>query len=100
MEEVWGIGSRLSDEKNFPEQGIVASNALIHDNFLGYFKQNFREKYRIIVDGAPIRGISGVEFLPKGDDLIPQCGAASVIAKHARDESADREKRKSWKSSK
>jgi len=28
----------MSGGKSFPEQGIVASNGLIHDKFLSYFK--------------------------------------------------------------
>ncbi len=67
------------------------------NQIIGYFRKHFQEKFRIIVDGSPIAGIASVEFLPKADDLIPQCGAASIIAKHARDSSTDKEKRKSWK---
>ena len=57
---------------------------------------------RIIVDGAPIGAplkvkSKKIEFLPKGDDLEPVVGAASVIAKHARNNSKNKEERKTWK---
>jgi ribonuclease HII len=52
---------------------------------------------KTIVDGSPLRGTaSGVSFLVKGDDLNPVVGAASVVAKSARDSSADKGKRKDW----
>ncbi|MAG22384.1 MAG: hypothetical protein CL943_03735 [Candidatus Diapherotrites archaeon] len=63
--------------------------------------QNFREKGfkgRILVDGSPLnQGLEGVEFMPKADDLNPVVGAASVLAKAARDKSKDKEIRKSWR---
>ena len=38
VEEAGGIVTDMAGGKNFPEQGIVASNGLIHDKFLSYFK--------------------------------------------------------------
>ncbi|MFA6101387.1 MAG: inositol monophosphatase family protein [Victivallaceae bacterium] len=38
VEEAGGTVSDMSGGKSFPEQGIVASNGLIHDKFLSYFK--------------------------------------------------------------
>ncbi|HIH09217.1 MAG TPA: DUF3378 domain-containing protein [Candidatus Diapherotrites archaeon] len=53
---------------------------------------------QIIVDGAPLKVKGGkIKFLPKGDDLEPVVGAASVVAKHLRNISQDREERKTWK---
>jgi fructose-1,6-bisphosphatase/inositol monophosphatase family enzyme len=40
VEEAGGIVTDMAGGKNFPAQGIVASNGLIHDNFLSYFKEN------------------------------------------------------------
>ena len=39
VEEAGGTVSDMSGGKSFPEQGIVASNGLIHDKFLSYFKE-------------------------------------------------------------
>ncbi len=53
---------------------------------------------KIIVDGAPMKTKNPkIIFLPKGDDLEPVVGAASVVAKHLRNSSADMEERKTWK---
>ena len=38
VEEAGGRVSDMAGGKNFPEQGIVASNGLIHDKILSYFK--------------------------------------------------------------
>jgi len=65
--------------------------------------KRFRKKHpklRAIVDGQQLYApIPGTEFLPKGDDLEPVVGAASVVAKYYREKSRDKEKRKSWKNS-
>jgi ribonuclease HII len=53
---------------------------------------------KIIVDGGPITVKSGgITFIPGADDKNPVVGAASVIAKDARDKSPDKSTRKSWK---
>ena len=50
------------------------------------------------VDGSPVAGVKpGALFMVKGDDKEPVIGAASVLAKHYRDESKDSKKRKTWK---
>ena len=50
------------------------------------------------VDGAPLKVQNKkIEFIPKGDDLEPVIGAASIIAKHARNNSSDTRIRKTWK---
>jgi len=73
----------------------------IEAEMIAKIAQNFREKGfkgRILVDGKPLnKGLQGIEFLVKGDDLNPVIGAASVLAKAAREKSKDRAKRKSWK---
>ncbi|MBI4210087.1 MAG: DUF3378 domain-containing protein [Candidatus Diapherotrites archaeon] len=52
----------------------------------------------IIADGAPLKVQNPkIKFLPKGDDLEPVIGAASVTAKHLRNNSADKGERKTWK---
>jgi len=54
-------------------------------------------KARVVVDGNPIRGVpKNVSFLPKGDDLNPVIGAASVVAKSCREKSGDGGKRRNW----
>ena len=56
---------------------------------------------QIIVDGnhLPVQ-YKQITFLPKADDLEPVVGAASVLAKTAREESNSQEKRKTWKQKK
>ncbi len=57
------------------------------------------EKVQIKVDGNALKPCSGgVSFIPKGDDLEPAIGAASVVAKHLREISGDKAERKTWKS--
>jgi ribonuclease HII len=56
---------------------------------------------KIIVDGAPLKVKNQkITFLPKGDDLEPVVGAASIVAKHLRNNSADLGERKTWKNKK
>jgi len=53
---------------------------------------------KIIVDGAPIKiRKKEIEFLPKGDDIEPVIGGASILAKHVRNNSHDKKERKTWK---
>jgi len=57
------------------------------------------EKVKIKVDGNALKPCSGgASFIPKGDDLEPAIGAASVTAKFLRDISGDKGERKTWKS--
>ena len=54
-------------------------------------------KVKVRVDGTPLKGVEkGIEFLIKGDDLDPVIGAASILAKYARDTSGDDADRKTW----
>lgn len=73
----------------------------IEAEMIASIAQNFKEngfKGRILVDGKPLKkGLKGIEFMPRADDLNPVVGAASILAKTARDESADRAERKTWK---
>lgn len=56
------------------------------------------EKKEVIVDGDSLKGANPkIKFIVKGDDLEPVIGAASVLAKWFREESGDKETRKSWK---
>lgn len=62
--------------------------------------RELEEPEKIIVDGDPLPKVSArVVFAHKADDAYPCVGAASVLAKHYRNESADKEKRKTWKKS-
>jgi len=59
------------------------------------------DKVKLKVDGKRLRGSpKEAEFIVKGDDLDPVIGAASVLAKHAREKSGDKGKRKTWNSKK
>ncbi|MCX6802317.1 MAG: DUF3378 domain-containing protein [Candidatus Diapherotrites archaeon] len=63
------------------------------------FALNPSNEWPVVVDGKPLKGCNGFEFLVKGDDLDPVVGAASVAAKSAREKSKDNGKRKTWKNS-
>jgi len=63
------------------------------------FALNPSNEWPVAVDGKPLKGCNGFEFLVKGDDLNPVIGAASIAAKSARDKSMDKGKRKTWKNS-
>jgi len=63
-----------------------------------FFRKKYAEKkFRVVVDGAPIKGVKHAEFVPKADDKIVQVSAASLLAKNARNNSSDRSERKTWK---
>jgi len=64
------------------------------------FALNPFNEVQVFVDGKPLKGCNGYNYLVKGDDLNPVIGAASVVAKFARDNSGDKSKRKTWKNSK
>ena len=52
---------------------------------------------KIIADGAPMKTSNKkIKFLPKADDIEPVVGAASIVAKHLRNTSSDKEVRKTW----
>ena len=51
-----------------------------------------------IMDGKTMRGApKGLVFLEKADDVEPSVSAASIVAKHLRNESGDKAERKTWK---
>ncbi len=70
--------------------------AKVIDALVGFFKA-LGEEHRIVVDGSSLRTKErGIEYLVKGDDLEPVVGAASIVAKHLRNESKDRKRRETW----
>ena len=75
----------------------IEANAI--NKIIKHFQGIEKKPFRIIVDGARIKGTTekNIEFLPKADDLIVQVAAASIIAKNSRNESKDKGKRKTWK---
>jgi ribonuclease HII len=53
---------------------------------------------KVFVDGSSLKLKSkNVSFVVGGDDSEPVVGAASVVAKHLRDESSNKDLRKTWK---
>lgn len=74
----------------------IQANAV--NQIIRHFSVKEKAKFKIIVDGSPIKGVDKkAEFLPKADDSIVQVAAASVIAKDLREKSSDNEKRKTWR---
>ncbi|MBN2127262.1 MAG: hypothetical protein JW703_02610 [Candidatus Diapherotrites archaeon] len=60
--------------------------------------REFNPKAKALIDGNEMKlKTKNTEFIVKGDDLNPVIGAASVISKHYRNISGNKEKRKSWK---
>jgi len=58
---------------------------------------DFDKNLKISVDGKPLNFCPTIaEYLVKGDDINPVIGAASVIAKYAREQSKNKDKRISW----
>lgn len=65
---------------------------------LSELMRELEDPEKIIVDGDPLPKVSArVIFSHKADDQYPCVGAASVLAKHYRNESSNKAKRKSWK---
>ncbi|MDO8538757.1 MAG: DUF3378 domain-containing protein [archaeon] len=63
--------------------------------------KNLDEKVEIIADGKPLNSkLAGVKFLVKGDDKNTVISAASNLAKFFREQSKDKNERKSWKAEK
>lgn len=80
------------------EKGISLNEieARVINAIHGFFrKQGIKALF--VVDGLPLKGCAEeIVFQVKGDDLNPVVGAASIVAKSARDSSKDRGKRKDW----
>ncbi len=83
------------------EQGINLNQiqASLINKIIDFFEKKAK-KARIIVDGSPIKNVNKkAHFKVKADDFEPVVGAASIIAKYAREKSSDKRKRKTWKNS-
>ncbi|MEK6902627.1 MAG: hypothetical protein AABX02_03515 [archaeon] len=60
--------------------------------------QKFSPESITIMDGKSLqKGMKGIVFQEKADDVEPSVSAASIIAKHTRNESGDGNDRKTWK---
>ncbi len=63
--------------------------------------QRFSSDSITIMDGKPLKkGMKGIVFQEKADDIEPSVSAASIVAKHTRNESGDKNERKTWKTQK
>jgi len=92
------VSAEAIDGMRSQGKNMNAIEAEIIDSIVSAARKSCKEEFRVIVDGNPLQvTVEGVEFLPKADDLNPVVGAASVLAKATRDESADKTVRKSWK---
>lgn len=82
----------------FHEKGVSMNmvEATVINCFMAFFK-GIEKNIKVVVDGSPIRGVSGeASFLVRGDDKNPVVGAASILARATRENSQDKEKRKDW----
>jgi ribonuclease HII len=90
---------------NPPEIDELRGNGLTMDGIeaqvINQMAEVFRKKnkgLKVKVDGKRLKGSGkGIEFIIKGDDLEPIIGAASIVAKNTRNQSENRQIRKSWK---
>ncbi|MEW6295125.1 MAG: DUF3378 domain-containing protein [Candidatus Diapherotrites archaeon] len=90
------LNSRLIDQLRNNGLNLNEIEVRIINNLVLLFDE-LGVKAKVKADGSRLNGtLKHVEFIVKGDDLEPVIGAASVIAKLAREESKDREHRKSW----
>lgn len=68
--------------------------------FIVNAKKTFEDlnlKFRTIVDGNALNSKKiDVEYMPKADDLVPTVSAASIISKTIRDDSKNKDTRKTW----
>lgn len=85
------------DRRRAHGENMNQIEARLIDDLVAGFRGACSE-YPVRVDGSalPVK-TRGIEFVPKGDDKDPVIGAASVLAKHVRENSEDRGERKSWK---
>ncbi len=59
--------------------------------------EEFFPKSITIMDGKPLKkGMKGIVFQEKADDKEASVSAASIVAKHTRNESGDHQTRKTW----
>lgn len=72
----------------------------IEEKFISNSKRVFEDlnlKFKAIVDGSALNSNNiGVEYKIKADDLIPVVSAASIISKTIRDNSKNKDPRKTW----
>lgn len=72
----------------------------IETAFIVNVKKTFEDldlKFKTIVDGNALNSKNiNVEYMPKADDLVPCVSAASIISKTTRDDSKNKDTRKTW----
>ncbi len=72
----------------------------IEERFIRNTQKTFEDldlKFNTIVDGAQLNSNKiNVTYLPKADDLVPCVSAASIISKTIRDDSKNKDTRKTW----
>jgi ribonuclease HII len=93
---VFSVSSKQLSE--FHKKGVSLNyiEAYIISYWHAFFR-DFKKDVKVFVDGSPIKGVpKEVCFVVKGDDLNPVIGAASVIAKQARNSSQDKGEREGW----
>ncbi len=94
---VVSVSAESIDEMRAQGKNMNMIEAEIIDSIVSTAKKTF-SGFKVVVDGNQLpTTIENIEFLPKADDLNPVVGAASVLAKAARNESSDKTQRQSWK---
>ena len=82
-------------------RGAGLTMDIIESQIINQMAAVFREKnqkLKVRVDGQRLKGADkDIEFVIKGDDTQPIIGAASIVAKSTRNQSENRQVRKSWK---
>ncbi len=93
---VFSVSSKQLSE--FHKKGVSLNELEAYTiSYWRAFFKDFKKDVKIFVDGSRIKGVpKDVSFVVKGDDLNPVIGAASVVAKQARNSSQDKGKRAGW----
>lgn len=93
----FSVNAEYIDELRGKGKNMNEIEAIIIDNISKAF-EDLGFKGEAVVDGSNLNVKNKkIKFIPKADDKDSVVGAASVVAKHTREISGNKSKRKSWK---